>query len=110
MDLFTLSIEFLLVNIQIRSLDLAILHNLSMSASNSNLWSIIRPSNSTSVVFLISMAFILRMKHLSSLGSRIINRNLFWLAFTELYLNQLKIIVMSYLRFYMTVPNSLSQL
>ena len=92
------------------SLNLAVLYNVSMWAWNFNLSSIVRPSNSTSVVFLISMAFILRMKHLSSLGPRIINWNLSGLAFIELYLNQFKIFVMSYLRFDMTVPNSLSQL
>ena len=131
--LFTFSIGFLPVNIQTRvaypnwlftnefannfsysslknflilrnawSLNLAVLYNVSMWAWNFNLSSIVRPSNSTSVVFLISMAFILRMK--------IINWNLSGLAFIELYLSQFKIVVMSYLRFDMTVPMFLSQM
>ena len=47
----------------------------------------VKPSNSTSVVSLSSIAFILRLKKLTSLGPSTVNRNLIRLAFKELYLS-----------------------
>ena len=54
-----------------------------------------------------SLAFISRIKHLSSLNHK---HNFPGLSIKELYLNQLKIFVISYSTFDMTVGNSLSQL
>ena len=56
---------------------------------------------------LVTLAFISRIKHLSSLNHK---HNFPGLSIKELYLNQLKIFVISYSTFDMTVPNSLLQL
>ena len=85
----------LLNSARVVNLNLAAFYVLSLWVLNFNLWLIVRPIYYTSFIFLISIASILTLKHVPSLGPRIINWNLTSSACKKLYLNQVEIFFIS---------------